>query len=390
MRQVNPYTPGAGSIPPFLAGREIVLAEAEKSLNNIKNGYPQQPIVYFGLRGVGKTVLLNAIEESADNLGTYYLHIEGDEDASFTKRIIASLTQIIKRIIAKEAAKDIGQRALSLIRSFRITYKIEEQSFSAGLAGEVVESTGIYSDDLTDIFTLVGQAAEKVGEVIVLFVDEMQYLQKEELAGLSSALHRCNQKRLPVMFFGAGLPKIRKSIGEAKSYGERLYRFEEISALDTESAAAAITQPAKDLGVTYDEEAVCAIVSLTGQYPFFIQAFCRIIWDQTSDEVIKKEDVLKAKEVFFAYLDAGFFSVRYDKCSKGEKSFLTAMVKCGDLPCTISSVTQIMGRTVKAISPFRGRLINKGLIYSTSHAEIDFTVPQFDGFIKRINPNLEI
>ena len=390
MRAVNPYTPGAGSMPPFLAGRETVLEEATFCLNNVKKGYPQQHIIYFGLRGVGKTVLLNTIEQVADSLGMYSVEIESDEESGFTKRLIASMVQIVKQFSTKAAAKEMAQRALSLIRSFRITYSITDQSFSLGADGKDIESTGIYSDDLTDILVMVGKAAEKAEASVVLFVDEMQYLSKEELSGLSSALHRCNQKRLPILFFGAGLPVIRKAVGEAKSYGERLYRFEEISALDHESAAAAIVEPAKDLDVSYRADAVEEIISITGRYPFFIQAFCQIIWNETESDTITKEDVLHKKEMFFLFLDDGFFSVRYDKCSRMEKSFLTAMVKCGQLPCTISNVAQIMGRTVKSISPFRGKLINKGLIYSTSHAEIDFTVPAFDGFIRRINPELTL
>ena len=390
VRTVNPYTPEEGFVPAFLAGREEMLGRARSYLENVQNRYPQQPVIYFGLRGVGKTVLLNAIEEAADNRDMLYHHIEASEDGHFSARLIGALVRFTSSLSAHAAAKELSQRVLSMLKAFRVTYNMIENSVEVGVDTSMMETTGIYADDLTEIFSTLGKAASRAGQSVCVFVDEMQCLTEEELAGLASAMHRCNQLRLPVILFGAGLPKIRKAVGEARSYAERLFKFEEVSALDDVGTADAITEPAKDLGVSYTADAIREITAVTEGYPYFIQAFCQTIWDRSEGPEITLEDVRSSQDAFFAELDRGFFQVRYNRCSHMEQSFMTAMVKCGELPCTISNVAAIMNRKVKSISPFRGKLISKGLIYATGHAEIDFTVPQFDGFIRRINPDLQL
>ena len=387
--KTNPYTPGAGSMPPVLAGRETTLENAFNYLDNVQGGYPQQPVIYFGLRGVGKTVLLNSIENAADNKNMLYTHIEASEDGKFTTRLVTALVRFTNSISTKSTAENISKRCVSLIRSFRVTYNIIDNRLSLDANPDANESIGIYEDDLAEIVTTLGQAAKRTGDSICIFVDEMQYLSKEEIVGLVVALHRCNQLRLPVIFFGAGLPKIRKAVGEAKSYAERLFKFEEVDALTKEGAAHAISGPAENFGIKYSEDAIDTIFNITEGYPYFIQEFCSIVWNKEKGTVITKKDVQSAEPDFLTSLDKGFFSVRYDKCSNMEKAFMAAMVKCGELPCTISNVSTTMNRSVKSLSPFRGKLISKGLIYATGHAEIDFTVPQFDGFIRRINPELD-
>ena len=387
---LNLYTPDVGSMPPVLAGRENVLNDAYDYLENVQNGYPQQPVIYFGLRGVGKTVLLNDFELAANNRNMLAAYIEASEDGKFTARLIASLVRLTNGVSAKTAASDFAKRSLSLIKSFRLTYNIRSENMSFDLNPDANESIGVYTDDITEIFVSLGQAAKQAQASVCIFVDEMQYLSAEEIAGLTAALHRCNQLRLPITMFGAGLPRIKKAVGDARSYAERLYKFEEISALSKEGAFHAIADPAKNLGVEYDDDAVERIIEITKGYPYYIQTFCDIVWKQNDGNRITLTDISSAEESFFHSLDIGFFSVRYDKCSNMEKSFMAAMVKCGNLPCTISNVAMIMNRSVKAISPFRGKLINKGLIYATGHAGIDFTVPQFDGFIRRRNPNLQV
>lgn len=390
LSNLNPYTPGAGSMPPVLAGREELLMNAYGYLESIQNKYPQQPVIYFGLRGVGKTVLLNDIEHAADNRNMLYTHIEASEDGRFTTRLMAALVRFTNSISAKSAASEVAKKCLSLIKSFRLTYNIKDNNVALDVNPDANESTGIYSDDVTEIIVTLGQAASRSGNAVCLFIDEMQYLSSDEITGLASALHRCNQLRLPIMLFGAGLPKIRKTLGEARSYAERLFKFEEVSALSAESARHAISDPAETLGVRYSDAAVSRIIEVTEGYPYFIQAFCKIVWENRHNGEISEASVTDSIPEFFATLDAGFFSVRYDKCSGMEKSFMAAMVRCGELPCAISEVASIMNRSVKSISPFRGKLISKGLIYATGHAGIDFTVPQFDGFIRRMNPKLEV
>lgn len=192
------------------------------------------------------------------------------------------------------------------------------------------------------------------------------------------------------MVFGAGLPKILKAMGDAKSYTERLFHFEEVGALTPKEAEYAVTAPAADWDVSYTKEALQKIIEVTGKYPYFIQAFCNVIWNQCEQAVIEAKDVEKSQKIFWENMDKGFFMVRFERCTKREKQFMYAMAKCGKLPCTISNVADIMKMNVRKISAFRAQLINKGLIYATGHAEIDFTVPQFDSFLKRINPEMKL
>ncbi len=387
----NPYTPGAGFMPAYLAGRDKLIADAENCLRNIQKRYPQQSIIYYGLRGVGKTVLLNAIELSADNLNILYAHIEASGDDKFSTRLTGAITRFLREVSMKEAAKDLAQKCLTILKSFMFTYSIEDNSVGIGLSKEATFSTGVYSDDLTELLVSLGKAAVKSGDTICIFIDEVQYLKENEISGLIMAIHRCNQLRLPIMVYCAGLPKILKTVGEACSYSERLFKFQFVDALSNEEAAEAIRQPAGDFDVSYTDDAVKYIIGVTEGYPYFIQEYCNSIWNSlTKAKAIQLDDVQQCEATFLESLDKGFFSVRYDRCTPRERDFMIAMVRCGELPCTISNVAKKMKRSSSSISPIRGQLISKGMIFATGHAEIDFTVPQFDDFIQRINPKLEM
>jgi len=391
MKFGSPYTPGAGAMPPYLAGRNELIENANKCLTALAKGYPQQSVVYYGLRGVGKTVLLNAIEEKADDLDILYAHIEIAEKKSFIRQITNYSRQLIHKMSASEKAKELAKKALGILQAFNITYNPEDQTFSAGLSEvSAYVTTGILSDDLTDMFVHMGKTASKAGESICFFIDEIQYMKDNEMEALINALHRVNQLRLPVIVFGAGLPKVLRTFGEVKSYSERLFKFIPVAALDEKDAKEAIERPAEDLGVRYAVEAVNEIIKWTKGYPYFIQELCGVIWDHAETEIIKESDVEESIPQFLEYLDESFFKVRYERCTKKEHDFLFAMVKCGELPCTISNVAHFMKKKVNAISPLRAQLISKGLIFSAGHGEIDFTVPLFDEYLKRINPELRL
>ena len=391
MRYASPYTPGAGAMPRYLAGRESMLEEADKILEAVAMGYPQKPSIYYGLRGVGKTVLLNAIEEKAEELDILYAHIEIAEKRSFIVQIANASKKIIHRMSVIESVKDLGHKALGILQAFQVTYNPEEQTFTAGIAEpSMYISSGVLSDDLTEMFVAMGRMAAKAKRAICFFVDEIQYMKPNEMEALINALHRVNQLRLPITIYGAGLPKILKILGEVKSYSERLFQYIEVAELSDHAATDAIVKPATELGVQYEEEAVEEIKEWSKGYPFFIQELCNTIWEETESEIIKKSDVERVIPVFLDKLDKGFFKIRYDRCTKKEHDFLFAMVRCGSLPCTISNVAKILGKRVSSISPTRAQLISKGIIYSTGHGEIDFTVPQFDRYLKRINPDLII
>ena len=363
MKYANPYTPGAGFMPGHIAGRKESLERAEKYLNTIVLGYPQQSVIYYGLRGVGKTVLLNAIECKTDDMPVLMGHIEIAEKKNFTQQITNYSKKFIHKMSFKETAKDF-----------------------------VSKVTGDLSDDLTDLFVTMGKMADKTGYAICFFVDEIQYMKDEEIGALVNAIHRCNQLRLPLMIFGAGLPKILKTLGKVKSYSERLFRFEEIDALSDEDARDAIVKPAEPLEGSYTEEALKRIIRETQGYPYFIQELCSAIWEELASEqtVIDIDDVEHAIVKFYENLDLGFYKLRYDRCTHKEKIFIFAMAKCKKLPCSISNVAKMMESEVASISPYRAQLINKSVIYATGYAEIDFTVPGFDRFLKRVNPELQI
>ena len=391
MQYANPYTPGAGAMPAYLAGRDDIINNASKALNALKKGYPQQSVIYYGLRGVGKTVLLNRIEESAEEFDILYEHIEIAEKGSFVRQISNSSKKLIHRMSITESAKEVAKKALGILKAFNVSWNPEDNTFSAGLSEpSPYISTGVLTDDLTEMFVSMGRTAVKAGMALCFFIDEIQYMKEPEMEALINALHRVNQLRLPIMMFGAGLPKILKIMGEVKSYSERLFKYFQIDCLSDDDAEAAVVNPAIEFGVTYDSTSIDKIIQLTKGYPYFIQELCSTIWEYSETEAIQLADVEKVIATFLSQLDESFFKVRYERCTKTEHDFLFAMVKCGELPCTISNVAKILRKKVSTISPLRAQLISKGIIHSTGYAEIDFTVPLFDEYLRRINPELKI
>ena len=391
MQYANPYTPGAGAMPAYLAGRDDIINNASKSLIALNKGYPQQSVIYYGLRGVGKTVLLNKIEESAEEFGILYEHIEIAEKGSFVRQISNSSKKMIPHMSITESAKEVAKKALGILKAFNVSWNPEDNTFSAGLSEpSPYISTGVLTDDLTEMFVSMGRTASKAGMALCFFIDEIQYMKESEMEALINALHRVNQLRLPIMMFGAGLPKILKIMGEVKSYSERLFKYYQIDRLSADDAEAAIINPAKEFNVVYDSAAIYKIIQLTKGYPYFIQELCSTVWEYSETEIIQLSDVERVVATFLSQLDESFFKVRYERCTKTEHDFLFAMVKCGELPCAISNVAKILRKKVSTISPLRAQLISKGIIHSTGHAEIDFTVPLFDEYLRRINPELKI
>ena len=389
----NPYTPGAGVTPKYLAGRADIIENALMRLEAISTGYQSRSVIYYGLRGVGKTVLLNAIEEMADQRNLLYRHIEVKETSNFVKALSIACTGFVQSLSLKESLKDKLGKLLSVIKSFSATWNPEDKTISLELKDQVVETatagTGDLANDFTELLVTLGRYAQQADTAICFCIDEIQYAKSEELEALVTAVHRLNQLGLPVIFFCAGLPKILKTMGDTKSYTERLFEFLEIGSLSPTAASDAIIIPAQNLDVSFSQEAVDRIIELTKGYPYFIQEMCSTIWENHNSRSIELETVNSNIEATNAKLDAGFFQVRYDRCTQTEKAFMAAMVQCGELPCTIARVAQIMGRPPRSVSLHRGNLINKGLIYATSHGEIDFTVPQFDIYIRRVHPDFQ-
>lgn len=396
MAKVNPYTPGAGSMPAYLAGRDDIINDATKIMDTVINGYPERSVIYYGLRGVGKTVLLNKLEEIADEKAILFEHVEVKEKGNFIQQLTSITAKIIKEMsFSKKAAnlaKDFAAKAAMALRNLKMTYDPSGGSITVGIEGmenidEIINTESLLEDKLTDLFVELGNVAIKTENTICLFIDEMQYMKKDTLEALSCAMHKVSQKRLPIVIFGAGLPRVAKEFGDAKSYTERLFDFIEIGALPDKDARLAIEKPADSLGKKYDTESTNKIFQITDGYPYFIQEFCKIIWNKAEDmneSNISLKLVKSVVEEFYAKLDESFFKIRYDRCTDSEKEFIFAMGKCDKLPCSIKNVAQIMNKEVNQISMIRATLISKGIIYSTKHGEIDFTVPQFDNFLSRM------
>lgn len=382
LKNTNPYRPGAGLMPMYLAGRDDDIKEMESIFDAMLNRIPVQSMIYSGLRGVGKTVLLIKLESIADEKGIFCKHIEVEERSDFISQIIACSLSFLRKISMSEKLKHMLINCLDALKALAVSFDPNNQTFSLSMEEKMLYSSSNLTQSLTDVFVSLGATAQKANIPICFFVDEIQYMKKSELSSVIAALHRVNQLGYPIMLIGAGLPKIVAMLSDEKSYSERLFTYRYIGALDNTHAREAIVNPILRTKVRYDDDAVDEIINITKRYPFFIQQFCQIIYDETSGQ-ISRGDVLSIKEKFFNILDNGFFAVRFQRCTDTEKRFVFAMVACGELPCTIQNVSSNLKKAVTAISTTRAQLINKGIIYAVRYKELDFTVPEFDGFINR-------
>lgn len=384
MFKINPYRPGAGLMPMYLAGRDEEIHEANLVFEALKMNVPTQSIIYSGLRGVGKTVLINRLQKIAEKEKIFCKHIEVENRNDFISQIAACAQSFLRETSRMEKAKNLVKKTLDAIKSLVISFDPGENSFSLSMQDrELYQSTNL-TQSLTEVFTTMGEIAYELEIPVCFFIDEIQYMKQNELGSLVAALHRTNQLGYPVIILGAGLPKIYKMLSDEKTYSERLFSYKEIGSLSYGQAKKAVIEPAKKFNVTFADDAVNKIISITKGYPFFIQQFCQIIYNNVDGDYIEIEHVNNSILEFYNVLDTGFFKVRYERCSEVEKNFVFAMVKCGNLPCSVSNVAKILKRTVKSISPSRGQLISKGIIYPVRYGELDFTVPDFKEFIERL------
>ena len=284
-----------------------------------------------------------------------------------------------------ENFRHLIQKPLDAIKSLVVSFDPNENTFSLSLQEKELYKTTNLTQSLTDVLTALGEAAYKAEIPICFFIDEIQYMKQNQLGSLIAALHRTNQLGYPVMVVGAGLPKIYKMLSDEKSYSERLFLYKQIGSLNFEQSKKAIEEPTKKFNVNYTEEAVDKIVSVTKGYPFFIQQLCQIVYRESNSDTITVSDVNSNIENFLDTLDKGFFKSRYERCAESDKKFIFAMVKCGELPCTISNVAKNLDKNVSSISTTRAQLISKGIIYPVRYKELDFTVPEFAGYIQRLD-----
>lgn len=342
-----------------------------------------------GLRGVGKTVLLDRMREDAESEGIQTLRVEAPEDRSLPAILAPQLRQALLRLSRNEQAKELAQRALRGLAGFAKALKLKYQDIEVGLDFEPepgLADNGDLEHDLQALLEAAGLAAQKAGTALVLFIDELQYVPEEQLAALITALHRTAQRRLPVMLIGVGLPQLRGRMGRAKSYAERLFDFPEVGPLQPEAARIAIAKPAEAQNVRVNEDALQRIMQETHGYPYFLQEWGKHAWDTAEASPIDLSDVQQASRTAIAALDESFFRVRFDRLTPVEKRYLRAMAELGPGPHRSGDIAEKLHREVTSLGPTRSQLIAKGMIWSPSHGDTAFTVPLFDEFMRRIMP----
>ncbi len=386
---LNPYAPGAGTPPPKLAGRDDLLETSRIALERICRGLPNKSLLMVGLRGVGKTVLLNQICNGAEAKGIYTMRVEAPERRSLPAILAPQLRQAMLRLSRKESAHDLAIRALrglaGFVKALSVKYKDIEVGFDydpePGLA-----DNGDLEQDLQALLEASGEAAKAADTALAFFVDELQYVAEAELEALITALHRIAQQRLPVILVGAGLPQLRGRMGAAKSYAERLFDFPLIGRLTDEAAKDAITKPAAEHNIDFENDALQRIIDETQGYPYFLQEWGKHVWDTADESPIQLVDVERASEIAIAALDESFFRVRFDRLTPSEKRYLRAMAELGPGPHRSGDIANVLDREVSSLGPTRSKLIAKGMVWSPSHGDTAFTVPLFDEFMCRIMP----
>jgi GTPase SAR1 family protein len=358
----NPFAPGAGTPPPELAGRDVLRETVRVALERVRRGLPTKSILMVGLRGVGKTVLLDRMRDEAEEAGIHTIRVEAPEDRSLPAIVAPQLRQSLLRLSRNEQARELAQRALRALAGFAKSLKVKYQDIEVGLDLEPepgLADNGDLEHDLQALLEAAGQAAKKAQTALAMFVDELQYVGEEELAALITALHRTAQRQLPVVLVGAGLPQLRGHMGRAKSYAERLFDFPEIGALDTQAAKMAIAKPVRNQNVEITPDALDRVIKETQGYPYFLQEWGKHSWDAADDSPITKEDVEAASVSAVAALDESFFRVRFDRLTPAEKRYLRAMAELGAGPHRSGDIAEKLGRSVTSLGPMRSQLIAK-------------------------------
>ena len=390
----NPYTPNAGAEPQVVVGRDDHLQSFDLLLARLSRGRTEQSMIITGLRGVGKTVLLGQFRTAALRREWVVVEVEVSkhDEGEFRRLMYGRLRTALLELSPRARWSDRFRHAAAVLSSFTLTVDATG-GLSAGMNVDPAEGFADHADlamDLTDVFVALGEAARDRGRGLVLLFDEIQFLARVQLEALIEALHKTVQRKLPITLVGAGLPQIAELAGDAKSYSERLFRFPRIGNLGHDDAAQALSRPAQEEGATYSAAALDEAFAVTGGYPYFIQELGSAVWTIADGDEVTRADVLSAVPAYEAKLDDSFFRVRLDRASELQRAYLRAMAELGPAPQKASDVAEVMGRTSTNLGPTRAELINMGLLYTPQHAYAAFTVPQFDRFLLRAIPTLEV
>ena len=382
----NPFSPGAGSPPPELAGRSGILEQARILLGRVQAKRPEKSILLTGLRGVGKTVLLNEIERLASNTGYRTVVLEAHEDKPMAALLVPPLRKLLFELERVAGAGDKAKRALAVLKGFMNGVKDSLGEIEIGLdidPEKGAADSGDLESDLPSLFIAVAEAADERRLPIALLIDELQYFSPRELSALIMAMHKMQQRQLPLVLIGAGLPILPGLAGESKSYAERLFSFPDIGPLSEPDAIKALRDPTRAAGVDFEDDALKEIYRLTQGYPYFLQEWGYQSWNRASASPITLHVVQQATPTVIQRLDQNFFRVRFDRLTPGEKRFLRAMASLGSGPQRSSDIADALRVKINRLGPVRANLIKKGMIYSPAHGDMAFTVPLFDEFMLR-------
>ena len=385
----NPYTPGAGTPPSELSGRDELRESVRICIERLRIGNTAKSVLMVGLRGVGKTVLLDQMRSDAEASGVHTVRLEAPENRSLPALLAPALRLALLRMSQIESAKALAQKSLRALAGFAKALKFKFQDIEVGIDFESekgLADNGDLEADLSALFVEVGKSAQVANTVFVIFIDELQYVKQIEFAALISALHRCAQLKLPLTVVGAGLPQLLSLAGEAKSYAERLFDYPIIDKLDRFAAEDAIRKPALHLNVEYEDAAVEDIITKTQGYPYFLQEWGKHAWDFARKSPITALDVASASKITIAALDESFFRVRLDRTTPSEKRYLRAMAELGPGPHRSGDIAQHMNKKANSFGPVRSSLISKGIVWSPIHGDTAFTVPLFHEYLLRTVP----
>lgn len=385
----NPFSPGAGSPPPELVGRDPILEQARILLGRIKERRPEKSLLLTGLRGVGKTVLLNEIERLAKSAGYRTISIEAHEDKPLGPLIASQLRTLLYELDRVAGTGDKVKLGLRVLRSFigGLSIKFGDVTLGLDIDPEVGSAdSGDIEIDLPNLFVVVGEAAEERHSAAAVLIDELQYFNQKELGALIMAMHKVQQRQLPLVLLGAGLPILPGLAGESKSYAERLFSFPDIAALSEEDASRALRDPALAAGVLFEPTALKEVFRLTKGYPYFIQEWGYQAWNLAPASPITAQTIQIATSTVISRLDQSFFRVRFDRLTPSERNFLRAMAQLGAGAHRTGDIANELRVKVTSLGPVRAKLIKKGMVYSPAHGDMAFTVPLFDEFMIRAMP----
>lgn len=389
----NPFSPGAGSPPPEMAGRDAILENARVLLGRVRAKRPEKSLLLTGLRGVGKTVLLNDIERMAIDAGYRTLLVEAHEGKPLAVLLAPHLRRLLFDLDRLAGAGNKARRGIAVLKSFIGAINIKVGEFDIGLDIEPESGSADSGDlevDLPSLFMAVAEAAEERQAAVAILIDEIQYFSTAELSALIMAMHKMQQRQLPLVLIGAGLPILPGLAGESKSYAERLFSFPEVGPLPEPDAFTAIQEPIRAAGESIEPEALQEIYRMTQGYPYFLQEWGYQAWNHAVTSPITLRDVRESSALVSKRLDENFFRVRFDRLTPREKNYLRAMAELGQGPYRTGDVADKLKVKINTLGPVRASLIKKGMVFSPSHGDMAFTVPLFDEFMRRAMPDFNV